>query len=786
MSVIYFIFRFFLAICFLSGFAFFNHLVRAQAKKSSSSQSVFSNNNKELKLNGILVVFNKWPNRKETIEILQLAKKAGLKKSEENQELKLWSFEWLEEHNQSLKNILSINVAYEVCEQIAKHSFVKYCRPEFIPILHQSRSDNTRQRSSPVLSASCTGEIFDLSPSDLSEIHFSCEKFPESCSKEGVIIRHPFWGQKMIGSDFVREELEGVNNLPSNKQHLISVVDGKVDVGIGTHEELVRNTIFSSGKQSVLPLSGYQTSFMDYKRLSEYDNFFNRKYKECLNTQTIAQCKNRVYSDTPAIANLSFGIIDSEIEKLVNTYNEERKQLSQALHEGKSVFYSNLMKKEINLKKQEDIMKYNEVIQQVLNRIEKSKQLYLSQDKSLKTFSQRGVILIQSSGNNGEKPIDIYTQLAAKDYGAIIVGSVDATADKSDFSQSGDSVYIMAPGNDIIIRNDKGEFYSVDGTSFSTPITSGALGGFILSSGYRPTKDEVKALLKKTAIPHHAGQGNGVGVVNAYKMMRVGKRLYERCRGSKEMFCFGNNISDPNLYNFEVDPNLVATSERVFPQCSSNVNSVRECSYNCEKKKNMLKKLRKAFLLNPKDNDLSEQLACIYSSYGYVDTGKAFLGRDGYKKLRAPFVCHQDEDCVLIRKSSSMQADSCNDNSCLLVTSQKAQDPWFSVSAVTKAEAEQEYIAGRVEICNGSQWCTARQTGDSQCSNIGKNPGKVKLGNNKKGELVPATYKSICNNIGACILETNQQSEKKPSAVKCSFNCEDSEKGNQQGSKSIQ
>ncbi len=182
-------------ICLLNNFIF---LVHAQAKNTSASKFVFQNNNKELKLNGILVVFNKMPDKEETIEILQLARKAGLKKSEEMEELKLWSFSWLEKHNQNLKNVLSLNTAYEVCEQIEKQSSVKYCRPEFTPVLHQNRSNSISQNSASALSASCTGEIFDLSPSVLSEINFSCKKFPEFCSEQGAIIKHPFWGQKMM------------------------------------------------------------------------------------------------------------------------------------------------------------------------------------------------------------------------------------------------------------------------------------------------------------------------------------------------------------------------------------------------------------------------------------------------------------------------------------------------------------------------------------------------------------------------------------------------------------
>ncbi len=595
---------------------------------SANNMSQRALKNQKVQLGGVLIVFNKWPGKKEKKKILLETKKGELKIAEKVSKPKMWSFEWLNSKNNSLENFSSFKTALDVCEKLENLRSIKYCRLEFIPILHKGFSQSTPLVPRQGIN-SCEEKIFDLGKEKINT--------PVSDKDPPPPKRHSFWGQKMIGSDLAKEEMEGVNNLPSNSQNLLSVFDGAIDIGPGTHKELVQNMAVGNGKQAVSEPAGVET-YYNYKRIQEYVSDFEKEYLSCSSRSNRKACQNTHY---PAIANLSFGIMDSDHfnKTLENFYQENTTKLSH-----NQPFYSKLVGKVVSSDK--DRNELTALLRTIRENLDSPTPFYLKQDQAIEKMNERGTLLVQAAGNKGNEPIDSYTVKAAG-YGAIVVGGVNSRGERYEVSQNngsqrGDSVFITGPGEGVTAANDRGEFHQLNGTSLATPMVSGSLRNFILGSGHRLTSDEAKALMKETAIPHNAGPGNGVGIVNAYKIAMVGKRLHEIC-GNNER-CKSHRIKEEggSLYRFKTDPNILKEVEMYFPQCaskSSNPFSVL-CDRNCDKKANLLKKLRKEFLLNPENTLLAEYLACIYSSHGYEETAAFYLRSGRYMHLQQALRCH--------------------------------------------------------------------------------------------------------------------------------------------------
>lgn len=288
--------------------------VKRQTKKVLTSpqlnQRTFKN--QKVQLGGVLIVFGKWPGKKEKQKILLETKKARLKKAERISKPKMWSFEWMNSKNKSLENFLSFKTALDVCKKLERLHSINYCRLEFIPILYKSFSQNHSLVQKAETEESCAAKIFDDNLDDGSSVPFP---------KKDLL-----WGQKMIGADLAREEMKGVNNFPSDSQNLLSVFDGSIHVGAGTHKELVQNVAVGQGEQAISEPANSETAFYNYKRMQEYVSGFEKRYRKCERQKNRRSCQNAHY---PAIANLSFGILDSEkfTEQLRGFYQNDKSQL---------------------------------------------------------------------------------------------------------------------------------------------------------------------------------------------------------------------------------------------------------------------------------------------------------------------------------------------------------------------------------------------------------------------------------------------------------------------------
>jgi len=142
-----------------------------------------------------------------------------------------------------------------------------------------------------------------------------------------------------------------------------------------------------------------------------------------------------------------------------------------------------------------------------------------AEEDILQTAANAGIILVAAAGNDGDD-IDkygVYNYPAAYDC-VISVGSVDPSGNISYFSQVNDSVWVAAPGEDILsIWYDPTYIYMQgDGTSFSAPFVS-ALAAIAKQYDKNIKVDEMKVLLEYSAVDKGtAGKDNyyGYGIIN--------------------------------------------------------------------------------------------------------------------------------------------------------------------------------------------------------------------------------------------------------------------------------
>ncbi len=281
-------------------------------------------------------------------------------------------------------------------------------------------------------------------------------------------------------------------------------------------------------------------------------------------------------------------------------------------------------------------------------------------------------ILVNSSGNNFPEPIHGFMIQAAKDFGAILVGSLSPGALVSGFSQEGEEVAIVAPSDNYITSAIQGGDYEMlfGGTSGAAPLVMASLAGFEWLSGYHPSPEEAKLLLQRTALPtihsHEKPRKNGAGMLNAYKLGMLGKRLKRRCQ-NKARSCFSEEIQKEESYHWALDEALSGDLRRAFPSCALGGKRIFEsqpiscfsketqngesshfpldkglreglsqafpsCALgeeriseggSCEEKRETFHRLRKAvFLADEGREHLFQALSCIYKEAGFFENAR--------------------------------------------------------------------------------------------------------------------------------------------------------------------
>lgn len=133
-----------------------------------------------------------------------------------------------------------------------------------------------------------------------------------------------------------------------------------------------------------------------------------------------------------------------------------------------------------------------------------------------------GKILVAAAGNEGSHPEYAGEFAVPASYNNVIaVAATDIDNERASFSQHNPMVDLSAPGKNVYTTLTSGDYASVSGTSFASPITAGAC-AVLLAADPTLTAPEVEMLLKETALDFgEKGRDDYYG----YGMIQVDKAL---------------------------------------------------------------------------------------------------------------------------------------------------------------------------------------------------------------------------------------------------------------------
>ncbi len=154
-----------------------------------------------------------------------------------------------------------------------------------------------------------------------------------------------------------------------------------------------------------------------------------------------------------------------------------------------------------------------------------------------------GALIFAASGNNGS---DRVTYPAAN-AGVIAVGAVDALGNHLDFSNSGDELAISAPGFGLNAAWTGDQAASVSGTSFSSPIVTGAVAALMSRPGAKrlPARHASELLFSYLNDSGEAGSDTRVGA----GMPDIGRALNGTTPGIHDAAVASQRILPPSIGN---------------------------------------------------------------------------------------------------------------------------------------------------------------------------------------------------------------------------------------------
>ena len=524
----------------------------------------------EQQARGLVLRFHRWPTLKEQEEVARILEASGLKRTKNIKSFNAQLFGWEEGELKpsSLEGELKpSSLGEEVCLDLKSKnlSYLKRCSPDTqlsVNSIKKITNKKTEAGFNPECE-NCKNQEFE-SLTAVSQKSVDIKTCNIVSSKLGLMEGKlsDYWVQELIGSDLLREELE--KTPPPDIENWISVFDSK-EKG---HNIGVKNLISDEDLHAVLPeLGERKVPFLDVSSQSDRDYKKAKRYKSALSMYE---------TNYPG-------------DYLFDFKNRSPHYINNSMPWDKS----------------EDIY---DVF------------------KELSTSGVTRSIVVTTSGNEFPERLGDIKSKASKDYDLIVVGSFSPKGFVSSFSQSGEELSILAPSDDWITSAGKnGEYKLFGGTSGAAPLVTGSLAGFEWLSGYHPTAKEAKILLEKTALPtlHSFEQPpiNGAGLLNAYKLGEVAKRLKKKC--GESISCFRKEILNDKNYHFPEDKSLKKDVARFFPFCSSGGESGAFSNLSsCEEKEKLFKRLRKALLLRPSE-DLLKSLSCIYKAGGFEQNAEA-------------------------------------------------------------------------------------------------------------------------------------------------------------------
>lgn len=135
---------------------------------------------------------------------------------------------------------------------------------------------------------------------------------------------------------------------------------------------------------------------------------------------------------------------------------------------------------------------------------------------AVKTAHDAGIIIVASSGNDGEATTVDYP---ARFVQAIAVGATNKKKRIASFSNRGKGISIYAPGDQIYSTWIHHGYRELSGTSMATSHVTGVI-ALLRSLNHKLTSKGVKALLKRTASPIKDKSKYIIGEINAQRAIR--------------------------------------------------------------------------------------------------------------------------------------------------------------------------------------------------------------------------------------------------------------------------
>ncbi|MCD1260078.1 S8 family serine peptidase [Paenibacillus athensensis] len=128
---------------------------------------------------------------------------------------------------------------------------------------------------------------------------------------------------------------------------------------------------------------------------------------------------------------------------------------------------------------------------------------------ALKEAQNAGILVFAAAGNDGAERIDFPAQYPT----AVAVGALDENLTRSSFSNFGDKLELVAPGQNIYTTSLNGAYRSVSGTSFATAFAV-ASAADVWSSHLEWTAQQVRLSLLNSAESLGEKKDFGYGVIN--------------------------------------------------------------------------------------------------------------------------------------------------------------------------------------------------------------------------------------------------------------------------------
>lgn len=225
-------------------------------------------------------------------------------------------------------------------------------------------------------------------------------------------------------------------------------------------------------------------------------------------------------------------------------------------------------------------------------------------------LDKAGIVVVTSAGNSASKKLELgFDKLNSS---AIVVGAIDATGKRADFSQtSSKRVVFFAPGQSVPNEAELG-VTEASGTSLSSPLVAGIVG---VSLQILPelNRDLIENLLWYTGLdgPKRESDGMQPKIVNAYKFIRVVERL-------------ANHISTKRPLSTKLIQEIIQTeikNETFFDFKSESDDFLKRASKStgsdCDLLWTKISLLRSSYFLNP-TKKTAKELSDSYLAAGYA------------------------------------------------------------------------------------------------------------------------------------------------------------------------